>query len=77
MLRIILIAIMLSGCATNKPAIIQYSCPIITLPPDPISPLTKLTIESKPEEVVKSWIATACMYRDWNKIVRAQIRSSR
>lgn len=67
---VIILLLSLNACGTIP---IAYNCPKIVLPPDPIIPISKLTDKSKPNEVVKAWIATATAYRDWNRIVRKQV----
>ena len=65
-----------SSCAVKAVPVI-YKCPQITLPADPI-PLTKqLTDRSKPDEIIKAWVATATAYRNWHHIVRKQIDNSK
>jgi hypothetical protein len=54
---------------------IAYECPKVILPADPILPIKTLTAKSTPDQVMKSWIATATAYRDWNRVVRKQIAS--
>lgn len=73
-LIIILGCVLLTSCAT-KPIQIAYNCPKIELPPDPIVYAKKLNDKSNSEEVMKSWVATAIGYRDWNKTVRKQVAS--
>ena len=62
----------LVGCAT-KPIEIAYDCPKLILPKDPILYTQKLTNKSSAEQVMKSWVATANAYRDWNVTVRKQV----
>jgi hypothetical protein len=68
--------LILTSCATTKPIPVAYKCPQLVLPPDPITPLDKLTDKSKPDEVMKAWVSTAVAYRDWNHIVRQQVNVS-
>jgi hypothetical protein len=76
-MRFILVGLLilnLSSCAT-KPVEISYNCPKLVLPKDPILYTKKLTEKSNAEDVMKSWVATAVAYRDWNKTVRKQVAS--
>ena len=66
-----------SSCGIFKPPPIAYHCPEIILPNDPIPETNKLTDKSKPDEITKAWVYTAVSYRDWNRIVRKQIKNSR
>ena len=65
----------LTGCAsTPKP--VAYDCPVIALPPDPVPEVSKLTVKSTDDEIIKAWVITAIQYREWNIIVRRQIAAS-
>jgi len=64
--------LVLSGCATT-PRPIVYNCPKIVLPPDPVPEVYKLTVKSKPGDIVKAWVATAIQYHDWNLAVHKEI----
>lgn len=64
------------SCSIFKPTPIAYHCPVIHLPPDPIISLNKINDKSKPDEIIKSWVYTAIAYKNWNKIVRKQIKNS-
>ena len=66
---------MLCGCVP-KPVPVVLDCPRIVLPMNPAVPLTHLNAKSTPDEVIKAWITTATLYRDWNVIVRRQVESS-
>ena len=72
---ILVLTLWLCTCATI-PTPIAYQCPHITLPPDPIPATTKLTSQSKPDQVVKAWVATTIAYKGWNTIVRQQVAKS-
>lgn len=64
------------GC-TKHPAPIAYNCPQLILPNDPIPRTRNLNSESRPDEVIKAWVATTVEYRGWNKAVRRQVESSK
>lgn len=64
-----------TSCTTSKPTPIAYDCPRILLPADPVIPIRKLTDKSKPDDVIKAWVATAVAYRDWNRVVRKQVNN--
>ena len=70
----LILTLCLSSCA--KPTPVALDCPKIILPKDPIIPLSQLTDESKPDVVIKAWVATAMAYRDWNRAVRKQINAT-
>ena len=70
------ISLCLSSCA-SKPIPIQFNCPRIMLPPDPIEATKKLTAKSSPDTVAKAWVATTTEYKGWNIIVRKQLRASK
>lgn len=61
----------LTSCAHVTP--VALDCPKLILPNDPQVPIHQITSASKPDEVIKAWVATATAYRDWNIIVRKQI----
>jgi hypothetical protein len=63
------------SCA-HKPLPISYNCPKMVLPPDPVPQTKRLTKNSRPDQVIKAWVATANEYRGWNKIVREQVENS-
>lgn len=65
----------ISACA-QQPVPIAYHCPRIVLPSDPALPVKNLNANSKPNDVMKAWVATAVGLRTWNKIVRQQINAS-
>jgi hypothetical protein len=72
------IAVMiLVGCATQKPTPVVYAPPHIELPPDPIPATNRITDDSMPAEVMKSWVSTAVDFRGWNVAVRKLIENSR
>jgi hypothetical protein len=71
-----LVCVSLLSCATKEPIPISYHCSVIQLPDDPISPVGALTRDSRPDEVIKAWVATAYAYRGWNRAVRKQIEDS-
>lgn len=74
-LILLVILVAMTGCAP-KAVPLAYNCPTITLPPDPIPVIRKLTAKSRPDEVMKAWVETAYQYRGWNQAVRNQIESS-
>jgi hypothetical protein len=74
-LWLLLLCSMLASCSTT-PTPVSYNCPVIILPPDPIPEVNKLTIKSKPNEIIKAWVATAVQYHDWNVAVHRQIEAS-
>lgn len=61
---------------THKPIPISYNCPKIVLPSDPVPQTKRLNKNSRPDQVIKAWVATANEYRGWNKIVREQVENS-
>lgn len=75
-LSVIILFLNFTSCTTPPPNI-AYECPEIILPHDPFVPIGSLTDKSKPDEVMKAWVATAIAYRDWNRIVRQQIDMSK
>jgi hypothetical protein len=74
-LLVAFVAFVLTSCTTIKPTPIAYKCPKIILPTDPVVPVHALNANSKPDDVIKAWVATAVAYRDWNRVVRKQISS--
>ena len=70
------IAILIITSCAHKPVPIAYHCPKIELPPDPISQTKRLNRNSRPDQVIKAWVATANEYKGWNKIVREQVENS-
>jgi len=74
-LLISIILIIVTACSRTA-APIAYDCPVIILPDDPAPLTASLTDESRPDEVIKAWVATAYAYRGWNQDVRQQIESS-
>lgn len=64
------------SCTTQKPIKVVYDCPKIILPSAPIPPIKQLKNDSPPDEVIKAWVATAIVYRDWQSIVRRQVDAS-
>ncbi len=72
---VILLTFLLTSCS-EKPIPIAYECPKINLPTDPDMPITKLTPQSNPGEVMKAYVATVIGLRNWNLTVRKQITSS-
>lgn len=72
---ILVLTLCLCTCA-SKPTTIAYQCPRILLPPDPIPATAKLNPQSKPDQVVKAWVATTIAYKGWNTVVRHQIAES-
>ena len=74
--RLTVITAILSITSCSTPVKVAYECPRIQLPADPVAPVTKLTDKSTPDEVIKAWVATATVYRNWNKTVRKQVETS-
>ena len=72
---IMVLMLCLCTCAT-KPIPIMYQTPRIMLPPDPIPATVNLTPQSKPDQVVKAWVATATEYKKWCSIVRLQVEKN-
>ena len=66
----------MAGCVAPKPIPIAYNCPIIQLPPDPEIITRQLTDASRPDEVMKAWVATASSYYQWNRIVHQEIENA-
>ena len=73
---LLVIMLMLSGCAT-KPIPVVYDCPVIMLPADPIPDIRKLKPDARPDQIIKAWVATATQYRGWDQTVRAEIANSK
>lgn len=70
------IAILIVTSCAHTPTPIAYHCPKIELPPDPVPQTKRLTSKSRPDQVIKAWVATANGYKGWNKIVRQQVENS-
>lgn len=67
---------MITSCSTPKPVPVSYDCPQIDLPRDPVPATRQLTVTSKPDEVMKAWVASAMAYKKWDEIVRTQVENS-
>lgn len=67
-----------SLCACAKPYVgpIPDQIPTLNIPKDPEEPVKNLTKDSKPDEVIKAWVATATAYKNWNRTIRNQIQNS-
>ena len=76
LVAVLQLVFILSGCTIPKPVPVVYDCPIVDLPPDPVPATRKLTVKSRPDEVVKAWVATAKAYKQWNTIVRQEVENS-
>lgn len=70
---IIIIITCCISCSYKSLKPISYNCPKIELPDDPIIPLKNINEQSKSDEVIKAWVVTAYLYREWNIVVREQI----
>ena len=71
----IMVIFILTSCSTVRTPV-TLDCPQLVLPADPVSPLSKISDKSTPDEVMKAWVSTAILYRDWNRIVRKQVQES-
>ena len=69
--------VLINGCTMQKIAPVAYDCPQIELPPEPIPATRKLTNKSKPNEIIKAWVATAKSYHDWMTIVQIEVETSK
>jgi len=67
---------LLTGCAKQLNPNLIGDIPTLNIPSDPEEPVKKLTPESKPDEVIKAWVATATAYKNWNRVIRNQIKNS-
>ncbi len=70
----IVCTIVLTACTTT-PIPVSYNCPKLELPSDPPQAIRLLNSKSKPDEVMKAWVATATDYYQWNQIVHAEVDS--
>lgn len=70
---LIFISLILYGCTTKQTSI-AYDYPKIKLPADPIDYTKILTDISSPDEVIKAWVSTATGYKEWNVIVKDQLK---
>ena len=66
--------VVMSGCSSQP--YLSENYPELIIPPDPKPPINNLTRKSTPDQVVKAWVATAILYKDWNVTVRKQIIDS-
>lgn len=64
----------LTGCAVTKPTPIAYKCPLIQLPPYPISQTRKLKKGSHANTVVQSYAADLGARIERDNIVDIEIR---
>lgn len=70
-LSIFLIIALLSGCASQQPPRIvkvpvAVSCPAAKIPPKPRLPIADLTTNSKPQQVVKAYVASIAALQNYN-----------
>lgn len=73
----IILFLICTSCSSVKTTPVSYQCPQIKLPADPVPATRHLTARSKPNEVIKAWVATALAYREWDIIVRKQVQNSK
>lgn len=74
---ILSIGVMLNGCASQNPVPVAYDCPELELPPEPIAATQKLTVNSRPDEVVKAYVATLRNYKGWIQTVEAEVEKTK
>jgi len=76
-LIIIIFSLILSGCssfhATEVDIPIVGPCVNIKLPPKPILPIVKLTLNSKPNQVMKAYVATVNALNDDDDLIRSMV----
>lgn len=57
-IKIIIISLLLSACATKLPIIIPVKTPAASIPSKPVLPLAALNKDSTPQEVIHGYIKT-------------------
>lgn len=60
------------SCAT-KPIPVVYQCPVVKLPPEPVAHLSRLTNKSRPDQVLKAYVADLSAYKGWCHAVQKQV----
>jgi hypothetical protein len=73
---ILLLLILLQGCASHKVQAIAYQCPVITLPPYPQMPIANLTAKSQPNDVIKAYAASISICKGYVAVVTKQVNGS-
>lgn len=73
---VIILAMLITACSTTKPRPVAYQCPPVKLPSEPIEPILSLKQDSRPDEIIKAWVATATGYKAWHDTVLDQYPQS-
>lgn len=64
--------IFIAGCS-SQPLKLAYDCPRISLPPIPALPVKNLNDNSQPDEVVKAYVASIRLMKDWSVAVNKAV----
>lgn len=69
---IVILGLACVACSAIKPIPVVYYCPEVKLPKSPMVPVHALKLGATPDQVIKSWVATAEGYKAWHDAVLAQ-----